>query len=259
MRTHLLFLLFVALGVYAQNVTGFALALILLGLIGATNLVSLTDAANAVMVMVLVSCCTFLYRRWPVQLERSVWPAVAASMVGTVAGTILLTWLAGVAYEVLRLLLGLSIMFCALLLWHAAKPWRTVSSRASFAFAGACSGLLGGIFSAPGPPLVYLMYRQPFTHTRVQESLIVLFGLGALLRLAIVMLAGQFSIHAAQMAAEAIPVVFLVTTLAASRPTPLPHQLLKASICLLLIATGAGLICTALSAMRQAWAIELGW
>src|SRR5262249_38398283 len=81
--------------------------------------------------------------------------------------------------------------------------------------------------SAPGQVLVYLMYRQPFTHARVQEALIVLFGLGALLCLAIVMLAGQFSIHAAQMAAaEAIPVVFLVTTLAASRPTPLPHELL---------------------------------
>jgi len=110
--------------------------------------------------------------------------------------------------------------------------------------------------SAPGQVLVYLMYRQPFTHARVQEALIVLFGLGALLCLAIVMLAGQFSIHAAQMAAaEAIPVVFLVTTLAASRPTPLPHELLKASVCLLLITTG-GLICTALSAMRQAWAMN---
>jgi hypothetical protein len=35
MRTHLLFLTFVALAVYAQNLTGFALALILLGLVGA--------------------------------------------------------------------------------------------------------------------------------------------------------------------------------------------------------------------------------
>jgi hypothetical protein len=84
-----------------------------------------------------------------------------------------------------------------------------------------------------------------------QESLIVLFWLGALLRLAIAMFAGQFSIHAVQMAAEAIPVVLLVTTLAGSRPTPLPHQLLKTSVCLLLIATGL------LSGMRQAWAIEL--
>jgi hypothetical protein len=37
MRTHPLFLTFVALAVYAQNLTGFALALILLGLVGATE------------------------------------------------------------------------------------------------------------------------------------------------------------------------------------------------------------------------------
>jgi hypothetical protein len=35
MRTHLLFLTFVALAIYAQNLTGFALALILLALVGA--------------------------------------------------------------------------------------------------------------------------------------------------------------------------------------------------------------------------------
>jgi hypothetical protein len=37
MRTHLLFPRFVALPVYAQNLTGFALALILLGLVGAAE------------------------------------------------------------------------------------------------------------------------------------------------------------------------------------------------------------------------------
>jgi hypothetical protein len=37
MQTHLPFLTFVALAVYAQNLTGFALALILLGLVGATE------------------------------------------------------------------------------------------------------------------------------------------------------------------------------------------------------------------------------
>jgi uncharacterized protein len=76
MRTHLLFLMFVAVAVYAQNLTGFALALILLGLVGATDLVPLVDAVNAVTVIIAATACTFLYRRWPLQLERSLWPAV---------------------------------------------------------------------------------------------------------------------------------------------------------------------------------------
>src|SRR5919202_3257843 len=168
MWTHPLFLLFVAVAVYAQNVTGFALALILLGLVGTTDLVPLPDAVNAVTVLAVVNAATFLYRRRPLRLELSVWPAAAASVLGVAAGTVLLTWLAGTAHEALRLLLGLSIVLCALLLWRATAPLKAVSSRASFAVAGALSGLMGGMFSAPGPPLVYLMYRQPLPLARVQ-------------------------------------------------------------------------------------------
>jgi uncharacterized protein len=242
MRTHLLFLLFVALAVYAQNLTGFALALILLGLVGATDLVPLLDAVNAVTVIIATTACTFLFRRWPLALERSLWPAIVSSAVGTIVGTILLTWLADTAHEVLRFILGISIVVCALLLWRAAEPLKVVSSRRAFVVAGGFSGLLGGMFSAPGPPLVYLMYRQPLAHARIQESLILFFGIAALLRLALVVPAGQFSLGAAQLAAEAVPVVFIVTSFAASRPPPLPLPLLKTMVCLLLVATGAGMI-----------------
>ena len=242
MWTHLLFLLFVALAVYAQNVTGFALALILLGLVGATDLVPLTDAVNAVTVLAAVNAATFLYRRRPLRLELSVWPAAAASVLGVVAGTVLLTWLAGTAYEALRLLLGLSIVLCALLLWRATAPLEAVSSRSTFALAGTAAGLVGGTFSAPGPPLVYLLYRQPLSHARVRESLILLFGTGELLRLAPVVPAGQFSARAVQLAAEAVPVVVAVMSFAARRPPPLPPGLLKAAVCLLLIATGTGMM-----------------
>jgi uncharacterized protein len=119
--------------------------------------------------------------------------------------------------------------------------------------AGGISGLLGGLFSAPGPPLVYLMYRQPLAHARIQESLVLFFGMGALLRLALVVPAGQFSIDAAQLAAEAIPIVFIVvTSFAAGRPPPLPLTLIKAVVCLFLVATGAGMIGAALVSMSRA-------
>jgi hypothetical protein len=75
---------------------------------------------------------------------------------------------------------------------------------------------------------------------------------GSLLRLAIVVLAGTFSLHAIGLAAEAAPVVFVVTAFAAGRPPPLSPGLLRATICLLLVATGAGMIGAALSAMSHA-------
>jgi uncharacterized protein len=252
MSTHLMFLMFVVFAAYAQNVTGFALALILLGLIGATDLVPLSDAVNAVTVISLTNAGTFLYRRWPVQFERSLWPAVASSIPGAIAGTILMTWLASTAYEALRLLLGLSIVVCALLLWRAGTQLKTVSSRHAFVLAGGMSGLLAGMFAAAGPPLVYLMYRQPLAHARIQESLIFFFGIASLLRLALTVPAGTFSMNAVALTAEAVPVVLLVTVVAARRPPPLSERPLKAVVCLLLILTGAGLVGAALSAMSGA-------
>ena len=250
MATHLLFLLFVALAVYAQSLTGFALALILLGLVGVTDLVPLTDAVNAVTVMILVNAATFLYRRWPLHLERTLWPAVASSLLGAVAGVVVLNWLAGTAYQMLRLLLGFSIVGCALLLWSAARPFATVSSARSFAWVGGFSGVLGGMFSAAGPPLVYLMYRQPWATARIQESLILFFGMGALLRLAITVPTGHFSAGAVRLVVEAVPVVLLVTALSAGRPPPLSPRLLKGLVCGLLVATGAGMVGAAALALR---------
>jgi uncharacterized membrane protein YfcA len=247
---HVAFLLFVALAVYAQSVTGFALALILLGLVGATEVVPLADTVNAVNVMVLTNSVTVLWRRRAFSIERALWPALAACLGGGVAGTLLAIWLADSAIQVLRLLLGLSIAVCALMLWRAARPLKAQSPPRAFVLAGTASGLLGGMFSAPGPPLVYLLYRQPWPIARIQESLILFFGMVALLRLALVVPTGEFSLGALRLAAEAIPVVLVVSAVAARRRAPLSPNLLRNLVCVLLVGTGAGMVVGAASALQ---------
>jgi uncharacterized membrane protein YfcA len=248
--THAVFLVIVAGAVYAQAVTGFALALILLGLIGATNLVPLTDAVNATTVIGLSTAWTFLWRRRALHVERMIVPTLAASAVGIVAGALILTWLADTAYQVLRLILGISILACALSLWRTVHALPALSSAAVFAVTGGIAGLMAGMFAAPGPPLVYLLYRQPLSFARIQNSLMVIFGLGTALRLLIVVPSGQFSLLSLQLAAEALPVVFVVASYAARRPPPLSPRLLKALICALLIATGLSMGISALLAMH---------
>ena len=49
----LVFMLCVALATYAQNLTGFAFSLILLGLVSVFHVASVHDAANAAMVLTL--------------------------------------------------------------------------------------------------------------------------------------------------------------------------------------------------------------
>jgi uncharacterized membrane protein YfcA len=248
--THATYLVFVAAAVYAQALTGFALALILLGLIGATNLVPLPDAVNASTIVAFCTAWTFLYRRRALRVERVLLPTVIASAAGIVVGALLLTWLAGTAYQVLRLVLGLSIVACALSLWRAAQPLPSLSSPAVYALTGGISGLMAGMFSAPGPPLVYLLYRQPKPLAWIQQSLMVVFGLGTLLRLLIVVPSGQFSLLSLQLAAEAVPIVFVVTFYAARRTPPLSPKLFRGLICALLVGTGLSMSVSASLAMR---------
>jgi len=148
LATHVTFLVFVAGAVYAQALTGFALALILLGLVGATNVVPLTDAVNATTIIGFCTAWLFLYRNRALRIEKVLVPTVIASAGGVVVGALLLVWLAGAAYQLLRLVLGASIVACALSLWRAAQPLPAMSSARTFAITGGIAGIMGGMFSA---------------------------------------------------------------------------------------------------------------
>lgn len=45
---------------------------------------------------------------------------------------------------------------------------------------------MGGLFSTAGPPLVYHLYRQPLPVAVIRETLVAVFGINAVLRLALV-------------------------------------------------------------------------
>jgi len=250
LATHVTFLVFVAGAVYAQALTGFALALILLGLVGATNVVPLTDAVNATTIIGFCTAWLFLYRNRALRIDKVLVPTVIASAGGVVVGALLLVWLAGAAYQLLRLVLGASIVACALSLWRAAQPLPAMSSARTFAITGGIAGIMGGMFSAGGPPLVYLLYRQPKPLAWIRQSLMVFFGFSTSLRLFIVVPSGQFSLFALQLAAEALPVVFLMTYFAVRHPLPLSPKLFRGLICVLLITTGLSMGISAFLAMR---------
>lgn len=247
-----LFLVFVTVAVYAQNLTGFALALVLLGLVGAIDLFPLPDVVNVASIITLVNAALFLYRRRALRLERVLWPVLLSSMAGTVLGVAALAWMVGNAYDLLRLLLGMSIVACAWILWRRAAPLATPSTPASFLSIGLLSGLMGGLFSAGGPPLVYQIYRQPWAAGRIRESLMFLNGAGALLRLAIVVPTVGVNRQSLLLSAIAVPVVILVTMLTANRVPPLSPRMLRLVVCGLLAATGMTMIHATVSVLVPA-------
>jgi len=232
----------VALATGIQNLTGFAFSLVLLGMLAMFELVPVIDAANAATVLTLMNAVSF-FRLHRLQPEwRVIKPAILPSLVGVAAGVALLTWLSGNSVQWLRGMLGLAIVACALALLLDSQPRATVSGRPAFAIVGAISGLLGGLFSSAGPPMVYHLYRQPLSRDLVRQCLVLIFAINQVLRLILVVGTGHFSAYAVLLSAVALPVVHGVGWLQKRYMPPLEPVLLRRVVCALLLLSGGSLL-----------------
>jgi len=238
---HFLFLAAVAIATYVQTLTGFAFGLVLLGIAGVLHLAPLPDVANAVSVLVLANALVIFARARVGVSWRVLGPALASSLAGVWLGVRLLSWLDGHAVEVLRGLLGCAIVACALLLVVQARPRPRISGAPSFVFFGGLGGVMGGLFSSAGPPIVFHFYRQPLTQDAIRSSLIVLFAANAVVRLALVHHQGGFQPLSLALSLEALPVVVLLTWLARRFPPRWSVQAVRRAVFVLLMAAGLGL------------------
>ena len=240
--TYLGFIACVALATSVQNLTGFAFSLVLLGLVATFKLVPIVDAANAATVLTLVNAASF-FRLHRLQPEwRVMKPAIVPSLLGVAVGVAMLAWLTDNAVQLLRGLLGLAILGCALALIFDAKPRKTVSGGLAFGLVGALSGLLGGLFSSAGPPMVFHMHRQPLPHALVRQCLVLIFAINQVLRLALVLLSGHFSWSSALLSASALPVVHGVGWLQHRYMPPISPTLTRHVVSALLLLAGGSLL-----------------
>jgi hypothetical protein len=243
------FLACVALATCAQSVTGFALALILLGLSGLFDLAPLAEVANVATVISLCTAAVAL-RGARDSLDRPIMRAtIMGSVFGVAAGVALLAWLSANVVMVLRLLLGLVVIACAIVVLVRARPLPQRSSKASFHGFGFVSGVLGGLFSASGPPLVYQFYRQPLALDAVRDTLVASLAAGGLIRLVMVVASGQFNARSLGLSAAAVPLAMGITWWLRRRPPAWPRETVLKVVCVLLVVTGVGLIGPALQAL----------
>lgn len=244
------FIACVALATCVQNMTGFAFSLVLLGLVATFKLVPIVDAANAATVLTLVNAVSF-FRLHQLQPEwRVMKPAILPSLVGVAVGVALLAWLTDNAVQLLRGLLGLAILACALALIFDAKPRKTVSGRLAFGVTGALSGLLGGLFSSAGPPMVFHMHRQPLPPALVRQCLVLMFAINQVLRLTLVLLSGHFSWSSVLLSASAVPVVHGVGWLQHRYMPPISPTLTRRVVSGLLLLAGVSLLASFVPFLR---------
>ena len=244
---HLGFLLCVALATFAQNATGFAFGLLLLGLTSLLQLAPVETVANVSSVLTLVNACILLRRRPALRL-RLLLAVLACSVVGVVAGVELLGVLGQHARNLLQMLLGTTIVLCSLLLVFQAQALPRLSRWPVFSGFALLSGMMGGMFSSAGPPLVYQLYRQPLPAEVVRDTLILVFACNALLRLVLVSASGRFDSAAGYLSLEALPLVLLLTRYMRNNPPKFSPRTLRLGVFALLLLAGASLLGQALLA-----------
>lgn len=240
MMDYLLFSLCAGLAAYVQTLTGFAFALVLLGLTASLQLGPVGSSADAASLLVLLNVAVYL-RHHPLTSDwRLVLPALPSSALGVGAGLLLLHWLSAQTGHYLAVALGVTIMGCAVLMLIPRPLRGTQSGRWGFATAGALSGLLGGLFSAAGPPLVFHLYRQPLPVSVVLQCLMVATAFSNALRVMMVAGSGHLSVDALWLGLAAAPMVIGVHALHRRFPPTLDAQRLRRLTALLLV--GAGLV-----------------
>lgn len=245
----LMFLACVVVASVLQNLTAFAFGLVLLGLVELFGIVPLADATNASMVLAFANSLAFFWGDkeplpWK-QVKHVLW----ASTLGVAAGLALQVWINANAAHWFRLLLGLAVIVSAanLVLARSVRP--QPSPPHSFAFFGALSGVLGGLFATSGPPIVYHMLRQPFDPLQIRRCLILIFAVNNGFRLVLVTATGRFSQLSLLLCCIALPVAFLVTVLCTRYPIRISRTRLLAITSALLCVAGASLV---LSGAREA-------
>jgi uncharacterized membrane protein YfcA len=231
---------------YMQTLTGFAFGLIMMGGIGLSGLMPLPEAAVLVGCMVLVNAAQVLARGWRDIAWPEFWPVIISSLATLAAGYWLLGVMASASIDWLKMVLGVIIIASSLQLALKPQPLTVRSSSASFAFFGAVAGLMGGLFSTAGPPLVYHLYRQPLPAISIRETLVAVFAVNAVIRLAMVAAAGDVPRGGFWWGLLCIPVVMIMTVAAKRWPPPLSALSIRRLAFSLLFLSGLSLAVPAL-------------
>ncbi|BDU39261.1 sulfite exporter TauE/SafE family protein [Vibrio nigripulchritudo] len=229
-----LLLVIIAFGTYFQTVTGFGLAIIIVGLTSAFKLYSLPVVAAIISLITVANCVTALKAVG----RRTPWRKWAFTVVGSIPGVYIGVWglnhLSGDALSVLEFLLGGMILYSAISLFRRTAAKQELSSFASFSVAGFASGLSGGLFGLGGPPLIYHFYRQPMAIEHIRALLLSTFLCSSLSRTIILAWENQLTPEILTISAIAIPLVMVVTYLTQKYPSNIEPNTMRKGIALVL-------------------------
>lgn len=231
----------VAFATYAQTITGFAFGLILMGSAVLLDLAPVAMVAILISILSLFNCMVALYKNYQNLDKQMVILCSVSGFFTLIFGVLILNILSEHSVNWLKIILGLAIILSSLMLIMRPTPQTTRSGPGSFLFFGGLSGLMGGLFSTSGPPLVFHFYRQPIAQKVIRDSLLLIFAINSLQRIAVVAWMGDLNLDILLLAGVAIPVVLIFTWIARRYPPPISDLALRRLAFILLLLSGMSL------------------
>ena len=238
----LYFSVMVVIATAVQTITGFALGLILVALCTAFGIMSVIDCA-AIVSLVSMMNTGLLLRRSYRDLNGHV---VMAIMLGLIPTLLLgFYWLDQVGRDqvsLLRTIIGAMVLVAGTTLMLRPSPYSSLSAKPLFFGSGLIGGLFGGLFSAAGAPIAYLMYRQPLAISVIRSSLLAVFFLSTFVRAVTGGFAGHYTPDVLLKTLVAAPVMLVTTMLIEPTLPAIPDQVVRRLVFLCLMALGLYLL-----------------
>ena len=212
---------------------------------GAATALELTSVPVAAAVVSLVTLVNGLFAL-PGSLHKIYWRGTTSAMIGIlpamIIGVLLLNLFTETAYQILKLLLGVTILSAAIHQMITCATQEQVSGRPAYFMSGLLGGLFGGLFGIAGPPLIYHYYRQPQEIEFIRNGLIMLFVFTSASRTFFIGIQGQLDKEILLLTAFTIPIVALATLLGRYYPPRISEVTLRRTVIVILTFIGINLI-----------------
>ncbi|MDO5678875.1 MAG: TSUP family transporter [Pelistega sp.] len=242
----LVLILVVAFATYFQTVTGYGLSIIVIGVTSNFDLLPLSQAASIISLISLINCALALPPKKWASIDWAIVKIVSLSAIpASMLGVALLSFLSHQATNTLQIILGLSIVLAAAQSLFRPAPFAQISSKASFLAYGSIAGLGGGLFGMPGPPIIFLMYRQPLAMASIKLILLAIFFFISSFRELFLIATEGFQMQNYISALLSLPIIFLMTWLGHKYPPKLSPIAMRRLTFFVLVVLGALLLASA--------------
>jgi len=241
--SELFILMFViGIGTYVQTVIGFGLGMIVMGAVSFLALLPLTVTSVIISIMAFSSGIMAIKG----DLKSINIKAVIYTCIGLIPsialGLYILDFMSDQMAHQLQLILGIAILIGAATTLLKPEPINEHSKPVMFALAGSVGGLLAGLFSVAGPPIIYQFYRQPLPIKTIRLSLLLVFLISSFIRTAMVGAQGNLELDMLIYALFCMPVAYLATWLGTHKPPPMSDMTMRRAAIGLLMIIGISLV-----------------